>query len=429
MINQSIFAVAGNPVMHSKSPSLFKGAYNNQYGCYFRLHTLSVDRLWRVFNRVGMKGMNITAPFKQEIVSGLSYLSPEVEKLGVANTIVSTELGIEGYNSDPQGVRGAVLSVLGKIKKKIALVAGNGGAARAAVYAMQKEGLSVVVLGRNSSKLEAFARSLSCDYDLLDNIHYWINRVGIIINTLPPDVTIWSQVNFLPHQIMLDATYYGASLAQYVKSFGVIYIPGQQWLFNQAVQAFNLFTHQQPLLSGMKRELNQQNRCSKLALIGFSGCGKSSVGPLLAQKLGVDFIDLDDYITQIRGVSPADILRFEGEDVLRNLEYQILVSLKSRANLLISCGGGVTSYQPTGDLLRDHYCALWLDASLEYCLDGLDISQRPMLQHGDLMKMAVELYNKRKFDYARCAHTLFDIDKLPVVQISDIIYDALQKAR
>mgnify|MGYP002344945838 CR=1 FL=1 len=79
-------------------------------------------------------------------------------------------------------------------------------------------------------------------------------------------------------------------------------------------------------------------------LIGYMGCGKSSVGKKLAKRLKIDFIDIDTSIEQMTGKSIAQVFDQEGEDLFRQLERSILVSLCSRTNIVVATGGGAPCF-------------------------------------------------------------------------------------
>lgn len=79
-------------------------------------------------------------------------------------------------------------------------------------------------------------------------------------------------------------------------------------------------------------------------LIGYMGCGKSSVGKKLAVRLKSDFVDIDTSIEQMTGKSIAQIFKEEGEDQFRQLERSILVSLCSRSNIVVATGGGAPCF-------------------------------------------------------------------------------------
>ena len=79
----------------------------------------------------------------------------------------------------------------------------------------------------------------------------------------------------------------------------------------------------------------------KIFLIGYMGCGKSSLGRRLAKRAGMRFVDMDSEIEQCEGASISDIFRFEGEDYFRRKERELIESLAGEGDdMVISTGGG-----------------------------------------------------------------------------------------
>ncbi|HMP90014.1 MAG TPA: shikimate kinase [Kiritimatiellia bacterium] len=137
-----------------------------------------------------------------------------------------------------------------------------------------------------------------------------------------------------------------------------------------------------------------------IILVGFMGTGKSSAGRLIAERLGLEFIDMDDEITRREGCSIPDIFRDRGEPAFRAIERDLVVELSNRTGLVISTGGGIV-LNPDNILdFSRKGLVVCLQASPETVLRRVEKDQnRPLLQGGDRMAKINELLAKRKTLY------------------------------
>lgn len=119
-----------------------------------------------------------------------------------------------------------------------------------------------------------------------------------------------------------------------------------------------------------------------IILIGMMGCGKSTVGALLAQPLGLEFVDTDALIEQRQGRSIPDIFSRDGEEGFRALELALCRELSGRRGLVIACGGGLPAQEEAIAALKETGLVFWLDRDPGQTYDGLDVSGRPLAQGG-----------------------------------------------
>ncbi|MFH1550732.1 MAG: shikimate kinase [Planctomycetota bacterium] len=105
-----------------------------------------------------------------------------------------------------------------------------------------------------------------------------------------------------------------------------------------------------------------------IALIGFRCSGKTAAGKILAQRMGCDFIDIDEIIASDEGKSIAGIFKEDGESAFRRLEATALRKVLSGGNQVISCGGGIVLREENVALLRERSIVVWLAATAETCV-------------------------------------------------------------
>lgn len=102
---------------------------------------------------------------------------------------------------------------------------------------------------------------------------------------------------------------------------------------------------------------------SLIFLTGFSGSGKSTIGPLLANSLGYDFIDIDKSIEKETGKSISRIFAEEGEPAFRKLELEILLRLAGKTELVVALGGGALEHERAFRFIREQGSLIYLKAT------------------------------------------------------------------
>jgi len=133
-----------------------------------------------------------------------------------------------------------------------------------------------------------------------------------------------------------------------------------------------------------------------LYLVGMMGAGKTTVGHLLAQRLGYSFLDTDNLISQAAGKSINEIFATEGEAAFRELETNVLSEVSSYKNLTIATGGGIVMSQFNWSYLQ-HGIVVWLDVPVEVLYSRLEGDRsRPLLQNSNpLAKLQLILEERR----------------------------------
>lgn len=136
-----------------------------------------------------------------------------------------------------------------------------------------------------------------------------------------------------------------------------------------------------------------------LYLIGMMGCGKTTIGKLLAKKLGYYFFDTDDLIVKSSGRTIADIFEKEGEDAFRELETQVLSEISAYKNLVIATGGGIVIRRKNWSYLH-HGVILWLDVPVAELYHRLkEDNTRPLLQDPDPLEKLKTILQTRESLY------------------------------
>ncbi len=158
---------------------------------------------------------------------------------------------------------------------------------------------------------------------------------------------------------------------------------------------------------------------SRIALIGFMGSGKSTVGGILAAKLGYDFVDLDSLVEAKTGETVAEIFRKRGEAAFRSLETECLLELEKRENLVIACGGGAPMQKAAAVFFSRSAETMHLEVSLDASLTrtrGDD--SRPLMRDKSAVR---DLYESRLPVYRSLGRTVSTDGKSPLEVAEEIV--------
>ena len=171
----------------------------------------------------------------------------------------------------------------------------------------------------------------------------------------------------------------------------------------------------------------------KIALIGFMGCGKTSIGTMLASRLSASFLDLDQEIERLERRSVRAIFEVEGEAAFRAIEAGMLSRLSQRKeNLVLSCGGGAILSPANRQLLTREFFVVWIHVPLEELVKRLarEREGRPLLKDADYEERVKKLFEARLPLYQEaCALTYRWKDGESTADSTTAIMDALAQAR
>ena len=342
-------------------------------------------------------GINVTIPYKKDVIPYLDELSPIARKLGAVNTIVRRDGKLIGHNTDYFGfqtmVRASGLDVAGK---KV-LVLGTGGASMPVTAALEEFGARVVSISRSGEN----------NYE---NLHRHADA-AVIVNTTPVGMypgtgaSPLSLEGFPGLEGVLDIIFNPArtQLLLDAEAKGLAAVNGLLMLVAQAKEASEWF-QDRPLpdspIPAIHTGLTRQ--MENIVLIGMPGCGKSTVGKALAQKLGKDFVDADAEIIRLAGKPIPRVFAEDGEEVFREWETKALADLGKRSGLVIATGGGCVTRQRNLPHLRQNGTVLWLQRDLS----KLPTDGRPLSQANKL----TDLFEQRRPLYAAFADQVIGND-------------------
>jgi shikimate kinase len=156
-----------------------------------------------------------------------------------------------------------------------------------------------------------------------------------------------------------------------------------------------------------------------LALIGFMGCGKSTVGRLVAERAEAPYKDLDTIIEGRCGMTIAELFRTRGEPAFRVLEAELLPEVLE-PGVVASLGGGAPLDERNWSAIRERAVTVWLDAPLQELLVRADRDTRPLLQgrSGDQLQA---LFDSRSGRYQQADHHV-DATREPEMVAEEVLH-------
>ncbi|HVR36701.1 MAG TPA: shikimate kinase [Methylomirabilota bacterium] len=175
--------------------------------------------------------------------------------------------------------------------------------------------------------------------------------------------------------------------------------------------------------------MSRQRRIVNLALIGFMGSGKSSVGRLVAESLGFEFVDTDSLIEASTGRTISDLFAQNGENAFRELETRVVGELAARHHTVISTGGGLAARQENLDNLKQHALVVCLWASPEKIWERVrHQTHRPLLQDANPLARIRELLEQRESVY-KLADVLVNTEMRPLKEVAQQVVHHFNSVR
>ncbi len=139
----------------------------------------------------------------------------------------------------------------------------------------------------------------------------------------------------------------------------------------------------------------------RIYLTGFMGCGKTTVGPLLAQRLEAPFVDLDEEIERRAGMTVREVFERQGEPAFRQMEAEALRGTFTAPDVVVAVGGGTLTFEGNAREVSARGLSVWLNlpfATIVSRIGGIGKADRPLFRDGS---QALALYRERLPAYRR----------------------------
>lgn len=360
------------------------------------IHTLKgVDYVLKEISRCGVgdfvknstfDGFNVTIPYKKDVIPFLDEVSMSALGVGAVNTVVRKNGKLLGFNTDVDGFLYMVSRKGVNLENKSILILGTGGASKAVSYACKLKGAKEInVVGRNSEINYENCYEKPCD---------------IIINATP--VGMFPEICGTPIQLdrfskieaVFDLIYnpQKTNLLKKAEELSIINSNGLPMLVEQALLSQDIWfdkTHTESETEEIIGKITKRNL--NIVLTGMPSCGKTAIGKKLAKKLDKKFIDLDDYIQEKTGKTPAQIITEQGEDYFRKIESECVKEVAGLSGTVIALGGGAFISESNRYYLSLNSVTVYVKRDLSL----LSTKGRPLSQQQGVK----QLYEKRKKYY------------------------------
>jgi shikimate dehydrogenase len=398
LMKERIYGLIGRTLKHSYSVPIHRALGNSGYALY----ELEPDALGAFLSRPDIGGLNVTIPYKRDVMAYCDELDETARVIGSVNTIVRRADGLlAGYNTDAYGLRYMASRAGISFSGKKVVIFGSGGASLTA--------RSVATFG-GASEIVVVSRTGAENYENLER-HA---DARILINTTP--------VGMYPHtgEIPTDPALFPAcegvlelvynprrtALAFRAEELKIPCADGLSMLIAQAKAAEELFFGKAIPDSENERILRlMRQSMQSIVLIGMPGSGKTTIGAALADLTGRIAIDLDEGIVQTAGKTIPQIFAESGEAAFRALEREQAERWGKESGLILITGGGIVkderNYRPLKQNGRIY--------QIERDLSLLPREGRPLSANADLDAMQRE----RSPLYARFRDALIANDTTP----------------
>lgn len=382
----------GRKLGHSYSPQIHK--YLGSYS--YDLFEKEPEEIEDFLRNGNFTGINVTIPYKKDVIPFLDELSPTALKMGSVNTVVRRSDGsLFGHNTDYFGFTSLVHRSGVSVSGKKVLVLGSGGTSNTAVKALEDLGARVIIISRSGEN----------NYE---NLHLH-QDASVIVNTTPvgmyPKAGVTPiDLTLFPHLEGVLDVIYNPSRTQLLldaEAMGLLHENGLWMLVAQAKEAAEYFGNQplsDDLIETVYRKMS--GMMQNIVLIGMPGCGKSTIASHLAEKLGRKMVDTDQEVEKLAGKTIPQIFAEDGEEAFRTMETEVLSRLGTQSQLIIATGGGCVTKARNYPLMHQNSSIFWLMRDLS----KLPTDGRPLSQANKLS----DLYETRKSLYEAFADYTVD---------------------
>lgn len=331
----------------------------------YQLVELDKEEFKEFMEKKDFKGINVTIPYKKDVIPYLDEMDESAKAIGAVNTIINVDGKLKGYNTDFGGFLYMVKAHNVHMEGKKVLIIGNGGACAAVKAVCKHENAKDIVIVSRSANRGAIG------YDEMYTSHL---DADIVVNTSP--VGMFPNIANAPidvswfHKLecVLDVVYNPilTRLCFEAQEADIKRVIGLEMLIAQAKYTFEIFENMSfddSIIDEIKKEM-LKDRCN-IVLIGMPSAGKTTIGKMLEEKLGKEFFDLDDMIIAKAGKSIPEIFQESGEAGFRAIETEVAIEASKMNNKIIATGGGVVKHKVNMDFLRLNGITIFIDRDID----------------------------------------------------------------
>ncbi len=395
----------GHKLSHSFSPEIHSYLADYEY----KLYEMEEQDVGKFLKSCPLDAFNVTIPYKKTVIPFLDFISDTAKRIGSVNTIVKKPDGLYGYNTDYYGFSYMTQKSGIEIENKKVLILGSGGASLTVKAVLSDMGAREIVIISRTGENNYDNISRHADADVIVNT----TPVGMYPRNgeTPVDLEIFTNLSGV-----LDLIYNPSEtkLIHDAKKKEIPCINGLYMLSAQAKKACELFLdtkiEENPTDTIVK---NIEARLKNIVLVGMPGCGKSTAGKLLAERLGRSFVDTDEIIANASAMPIPEIFSLYGEEEFRKIEHEAAEEAGKMSGAVIATGGGIVTKEENLYPLKQNSFVVWLKRDIS----RLPLDGRPVSQQNNL----TVLYNKRAPLYEKFADFTVEVSESPQETVNTII--------
>lgn len=426
------YYLLGEKLSHS-----YSAVIHSFFGLDYSLRELPPEKLSEFVKSRKFDGLNVTMPYKKSIVPLLDEVDGIAEKTGAVNTVLNKNGKLIGYNTDYYGMKYALEAAKITLKGKDVLILGSGGAGIVAEKLAIDEGAASVEIVSRKGKLNyeniydrektqviinatpvgtfPFAGGAACDVSRFKNLEgafdcvYNPFRSKFVLDAEKIGARACGGLTMLVAQAVYSEKIWGETTGGIADGTAEKTADGTFETANGTAEKTADITAdgsaetadfenkiRAVLGEVLKRETN-------ISLVGMPGAGKTTVGRILAEKLGMGFCDTDEEIEKIAGESPEKIIEKYGEERFREIESETVKSLSALKGAVIAAGGGTILREKNVEKLRSCGVVIWLGRDLNL----LAQNNRPLSKNMPISR----LFKQREEYYVAASDKKIENDK------------------
>lgn len=405
------YGLIGEHLKHSYSCEIHAQIADYEY----ELHEIPPSGLGGFLKKREFNAINVTIPYKQDVIPYLDEISDTAKRIGAVNTIVNRNGRLYGDNTDFAGMLALARHIGVDMKGRKVLILGTGGASKTGHALAEYMGAESVYYVSRSGK------DGSITYEQAVTGH---SDARIIINATP--VGMFPKQDGRPIDIsafpklegVIDAIYnpLRTNLILDAQERGIPAEGGLYMLSAQAVHAAAVF-QDIPLDESLvdKAFKSVKNDKQSIVLIGMPSSGKTTVGRILAEKCGKQLADTDEYIVRKIGMPISDFFAKFGEAEFRKIEKETVAELSATGGRIIATGGGAVLDAENVRALKQNGVLVFLDRRPENLIATDD---RPLASRRSALE---KLYAERYDIYCAAAELHIDANTTPEAEADAIL--------
>ena len=395
------YGCIGEKLSHSFS----KEIHNLLADYPYEICEVARDDLAGFMENADFLGINVTIPYKEQVIPHLYKIDEAAERIGAVNTIVKKDGRLYGYNTDFYGMTMLLAHAGVTVKDKTVAILGTGGTSKTARAVCEALGArKILTVSRREGIGVITYRELCSTSDEID----------VIINTTP--------VGMYPHQYespvdiadfprlggVIDAIYnplrselVSAAIKRGIPAEGGLYM-----LVAQAVRASEIFLdteYTDKVLEGVYSRILSSKE--NVVLVGMPASGKSTVGAILAKRLGRELIDTDALIVEAAGEEISNIFATRGEAAFRDMETEAVKRAAAMTAKIVATGGGAILRDENVEALKQNGRLFFLDRPVEKLIPT---DSRPLASNEKAIR---QRYSERYSRYSAVSDERIDCDR------------------